>query len=489
MSNLYLKIMKGSDNSDGFDLIPLPVGAAVSFSNEPPQVTAGDKVYTITNSVYLINDKGVTVTQFTVKPIDKWKVKEVKTSTSEIRGESPTQNPPTDTTFEGWQIRVINDLMDKRLTTTYRHGGAMELGHTRGQIASTFIPEHMSGIPKSVIDYLEKTYPKNTSFCISNGEPDGHYVRIYDGGAGIKYGLHLNRGSLLPTVDKVVGVATDASDIKPNDSYSQRLEDWTPVRDGVSMDKMFTKQPDSFELLGWVVEDISEDLTEGKTAFVLDGGYSASGSRLSGYTTGLVSSTFIEKEMMDIPTAVLDEVFVKYGLHTSVKLTHPEVKTAYLRLSLQPSTRNARNIFYAILLDPNNEEDALKIKDQEERRVKFQYLPNNWLAEDIGAEWGSDRVTVDIDAGYVRGSLYAKFITTKELGLPQETLKKIDSCYPDYTTLLISGGGTRSSYLRFISSTADNKRWVQYARVIADNRKKQSSKDTAEETHPLHPEN
>lgn len=476
MSTLYLKIMKGTENSDGFDIIPLPAGTAVNFSNDPPQVIAGNVIYPITHTVYLINDNGVTITQFSIKSVDKWKLKPdpngrashtslydtinpKEINTPEINGEPTYWNPPVEGTISGWEIRDITKLMDNRLTGVRRNGGAMGLGHTRGKIASTFIPEQLLKIPRHVTEQINQMFPDSTDLAISCGKENLHYIRTSKiEGGGVIYGLHLNPESLSPEGVKVPVVELDASDIKP-------------------LSEMSSNKPNSFEHLGWVIEDISDSMDPSQTSVALTGGYDSGGNKRSGYTTGAIMSTFIERKMMDVPNEVLDEVFLKYGLHTSVKITHPEVKITYLRLSIQVTTGTAPSVHFAIALDPNNENDAQKIQELLSRCTKFQTLPNGWLAEDIGKEWVSDRVTVDTAGGYVRGSLYAKFITTKELGLPQETLKEIDSVYPDYTTLLISGGGTRSSYLRFISSTADNNRWVQYARLITDNRSKVKVKE------------
>lgn len=381
-------------------------------------------------------------------------------------------------TVGDWIITNLTDQMSPKSTAVYSNGGAMDLGHSRGMVASTFIPDLKLGdrIPADVWEAITDNYHESVPIAISNPLTNNYYLRVKLASGEIKYGILTHMEYLLTKKTSVEDFESDepleGSVVKTQELNTSGIQ---------SMADMFCRKPKSFEFLDWLIEDFTEEMDPTQTAVYLTGGLNN-----LGYSRGKVFSTFIEKQMMDVPEEVLAEILVKYGPHHSIKISHKEVKASYLRVAVDRPTFTTPKVLFGLILDPHNAEDVLKIKDQDLSHVKFHTLPHSWLSEDISKEWGSERLTIDYDTDYVRGSVDAKFIRTKELGLPRETLEAIDKLYPDSTPLFISGGGKRSSYLRFISSTADNNRWVQYARVITDNRDRNNS-DT--ETHPLHPEN
>lgn len=381
-------------------------------------------------------------------------------------------------TVGDWVITNLTDQMASKLTAVYSNGGAMDLGHSRGIVASTFIPDLKLGdrIPADVWEAITNNYHESVPIAISNPLTNSYYLRVKLASGEIKYGILIKPEDLLSK-------KTSAEDSAGDGSHGGSVNKVQKLNaSGVqSMAEMFCKKPKSFEFLDWLVEDFTEEMDPTQTAIYLTGGLNN-----LGYSRGKVSSAFIEKEMMDVPEEVLSEILAKYGPHYPIKISHKEVKASYLRVAVDRPTLTTPKVLFGLILDPENGEDVLKIKTQDFTHVKHHTLPHSWLSEDISKEWGSGRLTIDYDTDYVRGSLHAKFIRTKELGLPRETLEAIDKLYPDSTPLFISGGGGRSSYLRFISSTADNNRWVQYARVITDTRE---SIGNDAETHPLHPEN
>lgn len=74
MSALYLKIMKGQSEAQGFKLIPIG-NESVEFHESPPQAQVGTQKYDLPAAAYIINNEGKTISSFTPQTIVGWKIK------------------------------------------------------------------------------------------------------------------------------------------------------------------------------------------------------------------------------------------------------------------------------------------------------------------------------------------------------------------------------------------------------------------------------